>query len=229
MTRILVIDDDVALTNTLTAVLRAEGYETLVAHTTEDGIMKSITRNPDVVLLDVMIPSVGGWEVCRRIREHSTVPIIFLTALDDTESVVRGLNTGGDDYITKPFEPSVMLARIAAQLRRSVYTAPPANAPFAFGDGELKVDLLQRRVLVHGNEVDLTRREFELLTVFVTHPGRVLTAQQLLQQAWDLPADGPTENIKPYIHYLRKKIESDPTDPKYIQTVRGIGYRFTAE
>lgn len=229
MAKVLLIDDDVSLTKTLSAVLQAEGYETLVAHTTEDGIMKSIARNPDVILLDVMIPSVGGWEACRRIREHANTPIIFLTALDDTESIVRGLNTGGDDYITKPFEPSVMLARIAAQLRRSVYAAPPSNTAFVFGDGELKVDLAQRRVLLRDLEVELTRREFELLTMFVTHAGRVLTPQQLVQQAWDMPADGPSENVKPYIHYLRKKIESDPTDPRYIQTVRGIGYRFNTE
>lgn len=228
MAKVLLIDDDIALTKTLSAMLQSEGYDTFIAHTTEDGLMKSMTKNPDVILLDVMIPSDGGWEACKQIREHSNVPIIFLTAMGDTTSIVEGLNTGGDDYVTKPFEPSVILARIAAQLRRTVNVVPPPpSAPFVYGD--LEVDLIRRRVVLRGEEVDLTRREFELMAVFVTHPGRVLTAEQLIQQAWDMPQDGPSENIKPYIHYLRKKIERDPTAPDFLQTVRGVGYRFTVD
>ena len=142
-----------------------------------------------------------------------------------TESVVKGLEMGADDYIVKPFEPSVILARIKAHLRR-VQIAPKKTQKFVFDGGDLQVDLSARSVLCLGEFVELTRREFDLMVVFVKNPGRVLTTMELIRLAWGIDDLGASENIKPYIHYLRKKIEPVPTSPRWIKTVRGIGYRF---
>ncbi len=227
--KILLVDDDIALAKTLDTVLQNNGYQTLLAHTAEDGLRIALSEHPDLVVLDVMIPVMGGWEVCRRLREHSEVPIIFLTALDNSENIVRGLEMGADDYVVKPFDPPVILARIRAQMRRTTVAEPSPNTPLTFGEDDLVIDFMARRVMVDGQEVSLTPREFELLTVLATNPGRVLTTKDLVSQAWNLDDDTAADNIKPYIHYIRKKIEKDPTSPRWLVTVRGIGYRFSME
>lgn len=226
--KILVVDDDFALTKTLERVLKGAGYVPVMAHTAEDGLRFTISQQPDLALLDVMVPSMGGWELCRRLREFSDIPIIFLTALGNVENVVRGLETGADDYMVKPFSHSEILARINAQLRRMKPTELPSQQ-FSFGKGALTVDLAARLVKATGRVVELTPREFELLSALVCSAGRVIPTADLVRQAWGLSDSDALDNIKPYIHYLRKKIEVDPASPRWIVTVRGVGYRFAGE
>lgn len=223
--KILVVDDDIPLARTLQHILDGAGYDMLAAYTAEDGLHLALSEQPDLVLLDVMIPSMGGWEVCRRIRSKSAVPILFLTALGDSENIVRGLEMGGDDYIVKPFDPPVVLARIKAHLRRAS-ASDQIRQQFASDDGAFLLDLPNHAVSVDGQAVDLTPREFELLAALARNAGRVLTASELVSLAWGMENQGARDNIKPYIHYLRKKIERDPTAPRWVLTVRGIGYRF---
>lgn len=226
--KILVVDDDFALTNTLERVLKGSGYVPVTAHTAEDGLRFAISQQPDLALLDVMVPSMGGWELCQRLRALSDMPIIFLTALGNVENVVRGLETGADDYMVKPFSHSEILARINAQLRRMRPAETPSQR-FSFGKGALTIDLAARLVQTAGQSVDLTPREFELLSALVCSAGRVIPTADLVRQAWGLDDSDALDNIKPYIHYLRKKIEVDPASPRWIVTVRGVGYRFAGE
>ena len=223
-TRILVVDDDIPLTKTLQKILADGGYFSLAAYTAEDGLFLALNEMPDLILLDVMIPNMGGWEVCKRVRVESEVPIIFLTAMGDSENIVKGLEMGGDDYIVKPFNPKVVLARIKAHLRR--LNSPEQSKRLIFDAGALIIDLQGHSVTMDGELVDLTPREYQLLTVLARNAGRVLTTNELVLNAWGMDNSMSRDNIKPYIHYLRKKIERDPTSPKWVQTVRGIGYRF---
>ena len=222
--RILVVDDDVRLTTTIEATLKEAGYAPMVAHTAEDGLRLAITREPDLVLLDVMMPNMGGWELCRRLRDFSEMPIIFLTALSDVNDIVRGLEIGADDYLVKPFKRPELLARIKAHLRRTPENKVPPE--LVFGEGEFVIDLMRRGVEIHGKTVELTPREFDLLATLARHAGRVLTKEELLRQAWGLEDEDAQDNLKPYIHYLRKKIEEDSASPRWILTARGVGYRF---
>ncbi len=224
-TKILVVDDDLPLAETIIQLLEDEAFRPIVAHTAEDGLKLAIAAEPDLVLLDIMIPDMGGLSVCQRIRERSDVPIIFLTALGDVDSVVHGLSVGADDYIIKPYQSEVLLARIKAQMRRK-RDIPHQPTRLIFGDGELLVDLPARYVEVNGKEIDLTPREFDLLAVLVENAGRVITTTELIQTAWGAKFRDATDNIKPYIHYLRRKLEADPATPRWILTARGVGYRF---
>ena len=228
--KILLVDDDIALTDNVVQILEREGFTALVAHTAEDGLEFALQAQPDLALLDIMIPVMGGFELCQQIRNQSHMPIIFLTAMEDVDSIVHGLDIGGDDYLTKPFDEPVLLARIRAQLRRiQRLDQPTAPDKLVFGDGEIMVDLPAHRVTVRGDSIDLTPREFELFAVLVTNAGRVVTKGELIQMAWGPKFNDAKENIKPYIHYLRKKIEADPAAPRWILTARGVGYRFANE
>jgi len=224
-TTILIVDDDIHLTKTLETLLSRHNYKPVVAHTAEDGVQLAQTANPQLILLDVMIPNMGGWEACRRIREKSDTPILFLTALSSTSDVVQGLELGADDYLAKPFEPDEFLARIKANLRR-FRTTPAAAQVMSFRDGDLIIDLPARQVMVRGVEVELTPREFDLLVVLARNANRVIPTMELIATAWGTNYGDSAENLKPYIHYLRRKIELDPTQPSWIKTVRGVGYRF---
>lgn len=224
-TTILVIDDDVTLTKHLEASLSRHQYKPIVAHTAEDGVHLALTANPQLILLDVMIPTMGGWEACRRIREKMDVPILFLTALGNTSDVVHGLNLGADDYLVKPFEPEEFLARIKANLRRTRAVAS-VSPQLSFRDGELVIDIPARMVIVNGEEVELTPREFDLLLVLAQNPNRVIPTTELITTAWGANYGDASDNLKPYIHYLRRKLEKDPAQPIWIKTVRGVGYRF---
>jgi DNA-binding response OmpR family regulator len=226
--KILVVDDDVALAKTIETILIDAGFVAVLAHTAEDGLQLARSQKPDLALLDVMVPNMGGWEACQQLREFSDIPIIFLTALGDVENIVRGLEMGADDYLVKPFRQPEILARIKAHLRRA---QPPEGVEerFTFGGGSLLVDLPAHNVKVDARNVELTPREFELLAVLVRNAGRVVTTADLVRQAWGLKDEDAQDNIKPYIHYLRRKIEADPASPRWIRTVRGVGYRFEEE
>lgn len=222
---ILVIDDDVTLTKHLETSLSRHQYKPVIAHTAEEGVHLALTANPQLILLDVMIPTMGGWEACRRIREKMDVPILFLTALGNTSDVVHGLNLGADDYLVKPFEPEEFLARIKANLRRT-HAVASASPQLSFRGGELIIDIPARMVIVNGGEVELTPREFDLLLVLAQNPNRVIPTTELITTAWGANYGDASDNLKPYIHYLRRKLEKDPAQPIWIKTVRGVGYRF---
>ncbi len=222
--KILVVDDDIPLAKTLQRILDDGGYFSSIAYTAEDGLYQALNEMPDLMLLDVMIPNMGGWEVCRRVRLESQLPIIFLTAIGDSESIVKGLELGGDDYIVKPFNPKVVLARIKAHLRRTSTSGQERR--LEFDQGFLVIDLQAHLVMLDEQVVDLTPREYQLLSALARNAGRVLTTNDLVKYAWGMDSTLSRDNIKPYIHYLRKKIERDPASPQWVQTVRGIGYRF---
>ncbi|MGB1252467.1 MAG: response regulator transcription factor [Candidatus Promineifilaceae bacterium] len=226
ITKVLVVDDDVSLTETVVQLLEDDGHQMLVAHTAEDGVKLAISAEPDLVLLDIMIPTMGGLEACQRIRERSNIPIIFLTALGDVDSVVHGLSVGADDYLVKPYQPPELLARVMAHLRRGQREEPSAPNTLVFAGGDFRINLPSRQVNIYGKEIDLTPREFDLLATLVQNAGRVITTNELIQTAWGPKFRDATDNIKPYIHYLRKKIETDPARPHWILTARGVGYRF---
>lgn len=222
---ILVVDDDVPLANTITSLLNSAGFTVITAYTAEDGLQQMRQAQPQLAILDIMVPIQGGLELCRRIRSFSDEPIIFLTALGDVEHVVRGLEIGADDYIVKPFRSPELVARIKAHLRRAPGTEEQAPL-LIYGDNEIVIDLLARRVTLHGKEVEMTPREYDLLITLAKTPGRVRTTADLLREAWGINQAQAGDNIKPYIHYLRKKLEEDSASPRWILTVRGVGYRF---
>lgn len=224
--KILVVDDDLTLTKTIEQSLNSVGYQVLLAYTAEDGVRLALMEQPSLVLLDVMIPNMGGWEACRQIRAVSQVPIIFLTALWHTDNIVYGLEVGADDYIVKPFREPELLARIMAHLRRVSAASLPASR-LVFGNEELVIDLQAHLVKVNGQVVDLTPREYDLLVSLAIHAGRVIPAKELVEMAWGMTDDMATDNLKPYIHYLRRKLEADPAAPRWILAVRGVGYRFS--
>ena len=226
--KILVVDDDIPLTKTIMRILLSADYIPIVAYTAEDGVALAKEKNPSLALLDVMVPTMGGWEMCRQIRRFSDMPIIFLTAMGNVENVVQGLEVGADDYIVKPFDQTEMLARIMALIRR-INPGKKDQAHYSFSNGNLLIDIPGHEVITYGKPVELTKREFALLIVLAANEGKVMTNAELAQQAWQLTDSHALENVKPYIHYLRKKIEKDSAAPRWIQTVRGVGYRLVTK
>jgi len=221
---ILIIDDDAALAKIVQINLEREGYRTVVASSGVEGLQKAYSNQPNLVILDIMMPGMDGWITCRRLREISDVPIIMLTARGMEADVVKGLELGADDYIVKPFGTKVLLARIHALLRRT--DASATKKPPIYSDGELTVDFVKRVVTVRSERVDLTPTEFKLLANFVQNEGRVLPHSYLLTQVWGPEYVDEVNYLKLYVRYLRQKIEKDPSNPEYILTEWGVGYRF---
>ncbi|MCX7689788.1 MAG: response regulator transcription factor [Thermoflexus sp.] len=224
---LLVIDDDREFVELLRKRLEGAGYQILVALDGETGLRMLESERPDLVILDIMMPGMDGWEVCRRIRQISTIPILMLTAKGMTTDVVYGLELGADDYVTKPFQADILLARIRALLRRANSRALPEQGVYRCG--EIVLDLDQHTVTVAGQPVQLTPLEFRLLSVMMRNPGRLLPHRYLLTQVWGPEYADDIDNLKLYIHYLRQKIELDPRHPRYILTEWGIGYRFQCD
>jgi two-component system KDP operon response regulator KdpE len=178
-----------------------------------------------MLLLDVMMPEMDGWELCRKLREFSDVPVMFITAKSGIKDVVKGLEIGGDDYIVKPFDNRELVARVKAHLRRQSADHKTTDE-LSFNNNELRINFLTREVFVRGQPVELTPKEFSLLSLLARNAGRVLTRSELIAQAWGPEYGDATESLKLYVHYLRKKIERNPDRPDYIITSRGVGYRF---
>jgi len=224
--RILIIEDEKAIADAVAHTLTREGFEPKVAGDGTAGLHLADSFKPDLVILDLMLPGIDGLEVCRLLRRRSTVPIIMLTAKAAEVDRVVGLEVGADDYVTKPFSMRELVARVRAALRRQEMLAQASRAP-SFDDGNLVIDLERPSVELAGKAVTLSPRELSLLRVLLLHRGRVRTRQQLLSEAW-----GEDEYIDPrtvdvHVRWLRKKIERDPERPEYIETIRGIGYRFS--
>ncbi len=224
--KILIVDDEEANRQLLAKLLDWRGFDTIAAGSAEEGLRLAYRHHPDLVLLDIMMPGMDGWEVCRRLRELSDVPIVFLTVRNQTADVVRGLELGADDYITKPYDNEELVARVRAHLRRAPQR--DLDPQSIFEGGPLRVNFLNREVYVDDHLTHLTPKEFNLLSVLVRHAGRVVTRTQLVREAWGDGENDTVDGLKLYIHYLRQKLEPNPAQPQFILTSRGVGYRFVA-
>lgn len=220
--RVLVVDDEPQTVKYVGANLRARGYEVIAAYDGREALKLFREHPVDLVILDIMMPGPDGFEVCQAIRRESDVPIIMLSARGQEKDIVRALNLGADDYLTKPFGVEEMLARIQAVLRRVSRTVPTPRPPVRIG--RLEIDFAQRRVTVDGREVHLTPTEYDLLATLALNAGRVLTHRTLLQTVWGPEYGNETEYLWAYIRRLRQKIEPDPQNPQYILTQPGVGY-----
>jgi len=223
--KILVVEDDRTLLDVIKYNLVKEGYE---VNTSEDGAQAlDLARKtkPDLVILDVMLPGMNGFEVCRILRKETAIPILILSAKTEEIDKVVGLEIGADDYVTKPFSMRELLARVRAMLRRSVMTDLKNEPEIPLEAGGLKVDVARRKVIVNGKELTLTTREFELLTFLLRNKGIVFNRDQLLEKVWGYDYAGDTRTVDVHIRWLRQKIEDNPDEPKVLITVRGVGYK----
>lgn len=226
MAKILLVDDEPALIKALKFNLEKEGFAVITAADGREALAKAESESPALIVLDVMLPEVDGFEVCRRLRRTSAVPIIMLTAKGEEIDRVVGLEIGADDYLTKPFSLRELTARINALLRRVRFDSDAAKPKSVFACGELQVDLDKHKVSVSGRQAELTTKEFDLLKLLLTNAGRVFTRDQLLNQVWGYDYFGGTRTVDVHIRRLREKIERDPGAPEYILTAWGIGYTF---
>jgi two-component system, OmpR family, response regulator ResD len=224
--KVLVVDDEPAIGDVVSRYLRRAGYETTVAETGHRALAAAARGRPDLVVLDLMLPDIDGLEVMRRLRkgEDSHAAIILLTARSEESDRVIGLRLGADDYVVKPFSPAELVARVDAVLRR-VDPAPARQPPLRFGD--LEIDPAGRRVLRDGTEVELTQREFDVLLFLARHPGQAFTREHLMDAVWQYSFYTDTSTVTVHIRRLRAKLEPDPARPRFIQTVWGVGYRFS--
>jgi DNA-binding response OmpR family regulator len=220
--RILVIEDDASLADFTQWQLESHGYQVRIATRAHDGLKILDEWKPDLVLMDIMMPDMDGWEATQRIRERSDVPLIFTTALGREKDVVRGLEMGADDYVAKPFGPHELLARIRAVLRRHDRGQQPEHM---YQNGPLSINLDSYQVFINEQEIALTPREFKLLSLLAHNEGKVITHDVLLNEIWGAGHTQHRHYLKLYIWYLRRKIEADPRHPSLILTERGIGYR----
>jgi two-component system response regulator RegX3 len=222
MTRVLVVEDEESYSDALAYMLRKEGYEVAIAADGNTALTEFDRFGPDIVLLDLMLPGVPGTEVCRQIRQSSSVPVIMVSAKDDEVDKVVGLELGADDYVTKPYSPRELVARIRAVLRRG---QEPDLMPDTLEAGPVRMDVERHVVTVDGNEQRLPLKEFELLEMFLRNPGRVLTRGQLIDRVWGSDYVGDTKTLDVHVKRLRAKLEPDPSEPKLLVTVRGLGYK----
>lgn len=220
---ILLVDDDEILLELLSDHVRTAGYRCLVASSGVTGLQAAADAKPDLMVLDVMMPGMDGWEVCRQLREYSSIPIILLTAKSEEFDKLRGFRLGVDDYVTKPFSFAELVARIGAVLVRTRHGAEVDQRVIS---GDLTVDLDQRRVTVAGKLIDLTPTEYRLLETLARHANNIVPVEHLLREVWGTEYSGEVEHVKHYVWSLRQKIERDPGDPEHIITERGFGYRF---
>ena len=220
---ILVVDDEPTITDVVSRYLERAGYSTRIAGDGANALRLAGESRPDLVVLDLMMPGMDGLEVMRRLREHERISVILLTAKGEHTDRIIGLRLGADDYVVKPFSPAELVARVDAVLRR-VDNSPQLEEPIAFDD--LELDPVARRVTVRGEEVQLTVREYDLLQHFVRHPGQVFSRDQLMDLVWQYSFYTDTSTVTVHVRRLRAKIEEDPSNPRWLQTVWGVGYRF---
>ena len=226
MTRVLVIEDEESFRDALQFMLSREGFDVVLAADGAEGMKLFDSKNPDIVLLDLMLPEVSGTEVCKYIRTKSNVPVIMLTAKDTEIDKVVGLELGADDYVTKPFSTRELLARIKAVLRRG--TDVEFDSVGAVEGGPIRMDVERHALSVNGEAVSMPLKEFELLEFLMRNSGRVLTRGQLMDRVWGSNYVGDGKTLDVHVKRIRSKIEPDPANPVYLTTVRGLGYRFEA-
>jgi two-component system KDP operon response regulator KdpE len=223
--RILVIEDDSAIASLTQLQLETRGHQVQIAADGVEGLRQAYAWQPDLVILDIMMPDMDGWTVCERLRELSDIPIIFVTAVGKEADIVRGLEMGADDYLVKPFSPRELVARIDAVMRRGARGSSASIEARTYQNGPLSVNLENRQVKLNDAHVDLTPIEFKLLSTFIRNEDKVLTHRFLLSQVWGPAYEEERQYLKLYVWYLRQKIEEDPSNPHLILTERGAGYR----
>ena len=227
---VLLVDDEAIVLEVIERYLLRDGYGVRVARDGESALALARQERPDLIVLDVMLPGLDGLEVARRLRAESAVPIIMLSARGEETDKLLGLGLGADDYVTKPFSPKELVARIAAVLRRTTGTvaATAGSDDQALRFGSLRIDPRGRTLVRDGESLELTAREFDLLLFLARHPGQVFTRQQLLDQVWDFEFYGDPSTVTVHVRRLREKLEPDPVRPRYLKTVWGVGYKFEA-
>ncbi len=225
MTHILLIDDERKLTDPLRTAFEHDGYIVSIAHDGHTGLSLAIVENPDVIVLDVMMPGLDGWQVCQAIREHKTMPIIMLTALDDPQDRIKGLELGADDYLVKPFSYAELKAHVSAMLRR-VRLDGGLCLPNRLVSGNIVLDREAHTVTKDGKVLNLRQKEYEILLLLMSQAGKVVTRERLFDEVWGTDWLGDTRTLDVHISWLRAKLEQDPAHPVHLQTVRGVGYRW---
>lgn len=228
--RILLVEDERSIAEPFAKILRREGFDPILAATAAEALDRARDSDPDLVLLDLALPDGDGRDVCRTIRSESEVPVIMVTARGTETDRIVGLELGADDYVVKPFSAAEVVARIRAVLRRTGRRDEPPAAPAAeaLRVGELQIDLGARRAHLAGAELELSRKEFDLLAELVRHAGRVVKREDLMSRVWDENWFGSTKTLDVHMGWLRRKLGDDPATPRYIHTVRGVGFRFAA-
>jgi DNA-binding response OmpR family regulator len=223
--RILIVEDEVSLAQAVAYALKREGFQVRIATDGQEGLRMALTEKPDLVILDLMLPKLDGWEVCRTLRAKSAVPILILTARVEEHDKVIGLELGADDYVVKPFSMRELIARVRALLRRAKMTAMPEE-PEILQSGNLTLYIAEHRAELNGKELPLAPKEFALLKVLMLNKGRAMSRDQLLELVWGGKEFIDPHTVDVHVHWLREKIEPDPKNPRRIVTVRGVGYRF---
>ena len=223
--KILAVDDEKRMVRFIQLNLEQDGFQVITAYNGTDALEQVRTQLPDLILLDIMMPDINGFDVLRKIREVNTVPVIMLTAKGEEDDRIQGLELGADDYITKPFSPRELVSRIRAVLRRT-QSFKESQVDLIKVDDRLTLDFSRREVWVEGEKVDLRPTEYRLLYHLVKNAGWVNTHEQLLSKVWGFEYQDEPHYVRLYVNYLRKKLEEDPSNPKYILTERGVGYRF---
>ncbi|MEE1315079.1 MAG: response regulator transcription factor [Faecalimonas sp.] len=227
MSRILIVEDEISIAELERDYLELSGFEVEVASDGAEGLQKAINEEFDLIILDLMLPKVDGFEICRQVREEKNIPIIMVSAKKEDVDKIRGLGLGADDYMTKPFSPSELVARVKAHMaryERLVGSAVEENKVIEIRG--LKIDTTARRVWINGEEKTLTTKEFDLLTFLASHPNHVYTKDELFRKIWDMEALGDIATVTVHIKKIREKIEFDTSKPQYIETIWGVGYRF---
>ena len=223
--KVLLIDDDAELLQLATVIFKKEGAQVITALDGMEGVSKLFTHHPDLIILDVMMPGMNGFEVCERIRQVSDTPLIMLTALNHEQEMLRGLEAGADDFLSKPFNAHILLARAKTVLRRNEHLKTPSDQ-FNYDNGHLSIDVARRDVLINNKRIKLTPVEFRLLTYLARNAGKVLTFEQILTNVWGNEYRGSMDYVHVYISHLRRKLGEDTKTPRYILTLHGIGYIF---
>ncbi|WJH35039.1 response regulator transcription factor [Paenibacillus sp. CC-CFT747] len=224
--KLLIVEDDAGIRELVCLYLKAKGYEPITAENGHRALSLFQSEKPALVVMDVLLPDMSGLQLCRTIREESDVPVLFMSCRRESEDIVNGLGSGGDDYITKPFDPAVLVARVEAQLRRYSMPRNGEDSPQVWKDGYLEIDPLSCEVRIQGKEVPLFAKERQLLLFLFHHPNRIFSTVQLYNEIWGWDSTTDERTVMVHIHHLRKKIEEEPARPKYILTVRGFGYKF---
>lgn len=227
MSKILIVEDEVAIAELEKDYLELSGFEVEVENSGDVGLLRALREEFDLIILDLMLPGIDGFEICRKIRETKNTPIIIVSAKKDDIDKIRGLGMGADDYMTKPFSPSEMVARVKAHLaryERLISSGMPNNDVIEIRG--IKIDKTARRVWINGEETNFTSKEFDLLTFLAQNPNHVYTKEELFQEIWDMESIGDIATVTVHIKKIREKIEYDTSKPQYIETIWGVGYRF---
>lgn len=226
MKRILIIEDELPIAELERDYLEVSGYTCDLATTGEEGLRMAAITDYDLIILDLMLPGVDGFEICGQLRDSYDIPILMVSARKEDIDKIRGFNRGADDYIQKPFNPSELVARVKAHLSRYDRLVNKKSEPNEIRSKGLRIDMSSRRLFVNGEEKELRAKEFDLLVLFASNPDRVFTKEELFERIWGFDSFGDISTITVHIRKIREKIEEDPSNPKYIQTIWGVGYRF---